>query len=161
MLSVKIMINDFYYRSRLESFKIAKCVRKVVVKYTRHCFLWGLRSIDMTKNMSKDVFLHSCIYRKVYFARKINLSISKNHIISQILGNKNQDFHRSSVKNQIQKFFFFLSALTLNWRHTWKPASAWIFCAAYLATCVIQNARFAKSGRCAQLWHHPERTSKG
>ena len=31
----------------------------------------------MIKNMSKDDFLHLCIYRKVYFARKINWGISK------------------------------------------------------------------------------------
>ena len=38
--------------------------------------------------MSNDDFLHSCIYRNVYFAKKINLIISKNPIISQILDNK-------------------------------------------------------------------------
>ena len=51
--------------------------------------------------MSNDDFLHSCIYRKVYFARKI---IYKNPIISQILGNY-QYFHRVSVKNQKLKLF--------------------------------------------------------
>ena len=38
--------------------------------------------------MLNDDFLHSCIYRKVYFAQKINKIISKNPIFSQILGNK-------------------------------------------------------------------------
>ena len=52
-------------------------------------------------DVSKDNFLHSCIYRKVYFARKINLRISKNPIISPILGNKINIFtsHQSKTKN--------------------------------------------------------------
>ena len=36
--------------------------------------------------MSIDDFLHLCIYRKVYFAWKINKIISINPIISQIFG---------------------------------------------------------------------------
>ena len=52
--------------------------------------------------MSNDDFLHSCIYKKVYFAQKINLNISKNPIISQILGNKINIFtgRQSKTKNK-------------------------------------------------------------
>ena len=52
--------------------------------------------------MSNDDFLHSCIYRKVYFARKISFSVSKNPINSQILGNKINIFtgRQSKTKNR-------------------------------------------------------------
>ena len=51
--------------------------------------------------MSNDDFLHLCIYRKVYFARKINKILSKNPIISQILGNKINIFTAVSEKQKL------------------------------------------------------------
>ena len=47
----------------------------------------------------------SLVYRKVYFAWKINQIISKNPIISQILGNKINIFTDCQSKNQKQKLF--------------------------------------------------------
>ena len=91
--------------------------------------------------MSNDDILHSCIYRKVYFARKIKWIIFKNPISSQILSNKINIFtgRQSKPKTEV---VFFLTGLTLNWRHSWKSASTRSFGVAHEATCSIQNARF-------------------
>ena len=51
------------------------------------------------------IFFHWCIYRKVYFERKINLSIAKNPNISQILGNKINIFLPAVSENHKQKLF--------------------------------------------------------
>ena len=106
------------------------------------------RSIDMIKNVSNEDFLYTCIYRKVFFAQKI-LLLAKYWVTKSTFSPK-----------QKTKVVFFLSALTLNWRHSWKSASAKHWCS------VLSNMRDTKcalwcgSGRCAQLWHHPERAYK-
>ena len=59
--------------------------------------------------MSNDDFLHSCIYRKVYLHEKSTTESPKILLLV------------SKPKTEV---VFFLSALTLNWRHSWKSASA-------------------------------------
>ena len=71
------------------------------------------------KHGSNDDYLHSCIYRKVHFVRKNNLSISKNPIFSQYWVTKSKFLPSVSQKPKT-KVVFLLCALTLNWRHSWN-----------------------------------------
>ena len=53
---------------------------------------------------------------------------------------------------------FFLPALTLNWRHSWKSVSTRSFGAALLSNMRDTKCAFwRESGRRAQSRHHPER----
>ena len=89
--------------------------------------------------MSNDGFL--CTYRKEHFARKMNLNISKNSIISQILGNKST-FSSAVTQKPKKEVVFFPARFDLELNHTLKSLSARSFGAAYLATCAIRNVHF-------------------
>ena len=102
----------------------------------------------MIKKLSNDDFLHSCIYRKVYLHEKSTKAspkilllakfwVRKSIFSSAVSKKKNKQTKKTKTEN-----VFFLSALTLNWRHSWKSTSAISFSAAYKATCTIPNAHF-------------------
>ena len=91
--------------------------------------------------MSNDDFLHCVFTERHTLYGKPTIASPKIILLAKYWVTKSIFSPAVSQKTK-NRVAFFLAALTLNLRHSWKSASARSFGAAYYTTCVIQNVHF-------------------